>query len=96
MALEQGIRQRKGMAMGGAAEGGKDFGVESFGSMNGGKAHPDAGMRHEATPESSRAIPGHVSRGSGSMPAQRHPDHGPHHHTAEGAFGVPSLKSENG
>ena len=34
-----------------------------------------------------RGVGRHVSRGKGSMPAQRHPDHGPHHHD----FGVGSI-----
>lgn len=98
MALEDGIRQRKGMAMGGNAESGGSFGVESFGSVNGGHTHPDAGMSHAPMPEGSRSISGNVRRGGGMMPAQKHPDHGPHHHREEGSgsFGVPSLKSENG
>lgn len=101
MALEDGIRQRKGMAMGGKAESGGSFGVEAFHGMNGGPVkHPDADMdtgRHMH--DGARAIGGSVARGAGSMPAQRHPDHGPHHHREEGgsgSFGVPSLKSENG
>jgi hypothetical protein len=99
MALDEGIRQRKGMAMGKSAESGGNFGCESFGSANGGHSHPDAGMSHATMPDSARPISGHVARGGGMMPAQAHPDHGPHHHREEassGAFGVPSLKSENG
>ncbi len=100
MSLAEGIRQRKGMAMGKGAESGGNFGCESFSSMNGGKRHPDAGMSHAPTSDSGRGISGHVSRGSGMMGAQRHPDHGPHHHTYEGggsgSFGVASMKSVNG
>jgi len=90
----EGLTQRKGMAMSKGTEPGGSFGCQSFASMNGGKKHPDSGMSHAHTGDSGRAISGHVSRGSGSMGAQRHPDHGPHHHS--GDFGVESFKSMNG
>jgi hypothetical protein len=101
MSLEEGIRQRKGMAMGKSPEAGGSFGVESLHSINGGPVrHPDAGMNSGTLlPEGSRAVNGHVSRGAGHMPAQKHPDHGPHFHRAEsgkGAFDVGSFKSMNG
>lgn len=102
-----GIRQHKEMAMTGkVSEGGGSFGVAPFSSVNGGsqKHGGDGGstmMPHgenaKMLGDGERGVGKHVARGSGSMPAQRHPDHGPHHHEEErGSFGVESFKSMNG
>jgi hypothetical protein len=73
MSLEEGIRQRKGMAMGKSPEAGGSFGVESLHNINGGPVrHPDAGMNSGTLlPEGSRAVNGHVSRGAGHMPGAK-------------------------
>lgn len=100
----EGVRQHKEMAMGKGVSGeGGNFGVAPFHQVNGGsqtmptpKGHdtqygPNAAMLHDHE----RAIGPHVERGRGNMPAQRHPDHGPHYHAGD-SFGVRSLKSVNG
>lgn len=99
----EGLTQRKGMAMAKGAEPGGSFGVESFHGMNGGPIkHPDAHMDTGAhVHDGARGIGAMVHRGAGHMPAQSHPDHGPHHHRAEAgatktSFGVTSLKSAQG
>lgn len=80
-----GIRQHKGMAMSGKVPGeAGDFGVEKFAEMNGGMKHPDREMSHEMMGDGERGIGKHVARGRGKMPAQAHPDHGPHHHKMGG------------
>lgn len=100
-----GIRQHKEMAMTGKVEGGGSFGVEPFSQANGGGPSMK-GDRRVSTPhgeqsallsDGERGIGKHVSRGAGSMPAQRHPDHGPHDHRPEtGAFGVEKMSSVQG
>lgn len=101
-----GTRQHKNLAMGKAIDGeGSNFGVPSFGQVNGGMTHPDAahptqmmphGANSKMLKDGHRAGPPHVSRGDGKMPATAHSDHGPHHLPSEGGFGVPSMKSVNG
>lgn len=74
-----GIRQHKQMATGDKVMAqDSNFGVENFANVNGGSAHPDAGMSHRPMKDGSRGIGRHVDRGEGRMPAQSHPDHGPH------------------
>lgn len=81
-----GVRQHKNMA---GMDRGGNFGVELFHAVNGGREHPDRGMDSGAhMKDGERAIGGHVGRGRGKMPAQAHPDHGPHQ---AGAFGVAPL-----
>jgi len=90
------------MAMAKGVEPGGSFGVESLHNMNGGAIkHPDAHMNTGShSHDGARGIGAMVHRGSGSMPAQSHPDHGPHHHRSAGdtrsSFGVTSLKSAQG
>lgn len=101
-----GIKPHKHMAgMAGSKDGvSGSFGIEPFHQVNGGEAihsvpgghkmphgHNDAMMHdHE------RGVGKHVARGKGMMPAQRHPDHGPHGHKEEpdsGSFGIGGFKS---
>lgn len=93
-----GIRQHKNMATSGRAPGeGGNFGVEPFHQVNGGgrmgEKHPttreEYGTQSKMLHDHERGIGKHVSRGKGMMPAQRHPDHGPHHHGED--FGVGSF-----
>ena len=87
-----GIKPHKHMAAGQKIDGqAGNFGVEPFSSVNGGMRHPDRDMKHEAMPDGSRAIGENVSRGRRSMPAQAHPDHGPHHHRMEPDFGTGGI-----
>jgi hypothetical protein len=75
------IRMHKTMAETGKASGrsvGDSFGCESFTAMNQGHINPDHGKDGGTLEEGSRANPPHVGRGSGSMPATAHSDHGPH------------------
>lgn len=75
------------------------FGVEPFHSVNGGReTMPDPkgsktyhGHEAKGMHDGERGIGEHVGRGAGSMPAQRHPDHGPHFHQGE-SFGTTSLR----
>ena len=101
-----GIRQHKEMAMTGkVSEGGSSFGVAPFHEVNGGRATTTGDRRHQTEygeqsrmlGDGERGVGRHVERGKGMMPAQRHPDHGPHdHHETKGAFGVESFRSMNG
>lgn len=78
-----GVRQHKNMASGKKVDGeAGNFGVAPFHEVNGGHAHPDAGMAHHPLGDHERGIGRHIGRGEGSMPAQAHPDHGPHQHKA--------------
>jgi hypothetical protein len=81
MAGEKGMSPRKAMASG-LAKGG-NFGVGSFGAMNGGTSpHPDhvahTGMKG-AMEDHERATPPGIHHTKGHMPAQAAPRHGPHH-----------------
>jgi hypothetical protein len=97
-----GIKPHKHMAgMEGSMDGAEGkFGVMPFHEVNGGSGTMSDGG-HEGTKygkqasllgDGERGIGKPVGRGGGMMPAQRHPDHGPHHHAK--SFGVASLKSE--
>lgn len=93
---DEGIRQRKVMAMGGGAKEGGSFGVKPFHEVNG-SSHSMGDSRATILGDHERGVGQHVARGKGAMPAQRHPDHGPHMHREEhGSFGVESFKSMNG
>lgn len=95
-----GVRQHKEMARGRGVDGQREnFGVQplheaqgSVGTMRG-EGHPRADQSFHATGrilgDDERGIGRMVPRGKGQMPAQRHPDHGPHHHRDD--FGVGSI-----
>jgi hypothetical protein len=76
----RGIRQQHQNAMTGHVRGeAGDFGVESLHAANGGG--PSMGPADaDLLSDSDRGIGHPVKRGRGEMPAQAHPDHGPHHH----------------
>jgi hypothetical protein len=79
MAYDTSIRQHKNLAMGDGTMKASDCGCDSLAKVNGGIAHPDAGMSHTPLDDSNRAGPPHISRGGGKLPATAHSDHGPHH-----------------
>lgn len=72
------IRQHKRMA--GIGDGGAS-GVPSLSSMSMSAEHPDDGTWHEPMGDHERSAPIHHSKGK--LPAQAHPDHGPHHFDGE-------------
>jgi hypothetical protein len=78
MTGDKGMSPRKAMA----SSGGGNFGVESFGGMNGGAGmHPDhsAGTGEKGhMMDSERATPPAIHHTKGHLPAQAAPRHGPH------------------
>lgn len=75
---QQHMNADTGRVLGGGERVGA-FGVESIHEVNGGG--PNMGPSMTGTlPDSERGIGEPVHRGKGLMPAQRQPDHGPHHH----------------
>lgn len=95
-----GIRQHKEMARGRKVDGQReDFGVQPFHAVNGARRDMDStghpkedqkfGEQSRVLADHERGIGKHVGRGKGQMPAQRHPDHGPHMHDGFGVGPIP-------
>lgn len=79
------LRQHQEMARGGSPKGHQSFGCDSLSSVNDGGHNHGPGDTSATLSDSSRSGPPHISRGSGSMAATAHSDHGPHHlHPGEG------------
>lgn len=75
-----GMRQHQTMARGGEAKGHQSFGCEPLATMNDG-GHNHGGNASDAPlSDGARSGPPHINRGSGSMAATAHSDHGPHLH----------------
>ena len=85
----RGIRQQHENAMTGrvSGEGGRvgAFGVREFAGVNGDRRvmDPHPAAPYAVLPDGERGIGAPIHRGAGHLPAQAHPDHGPHHHGVE-------------
>ncbi len=85
----RGIRQQHENAMTGRVAGERhgagDFGVRSLASVNGERniMDPHPAAPYATLPDSERGVGAPIHRGAGRLPAQAHPDHGPHHHGEE-------------